>query len=58
MECHTRFCSGEQTASRSLDQDALGLKSWSMRLVRPCDLQKLGDVLGDAPGAFTARSIV
>jgi putative photosynthetic complex assembly protein 2 len=27
--------------------NALGLKSWSMRLVRPCDLQKLGDVLGD-----------
>ena len=55
-----RFCSGEQTASRSLaachtHQDALGLKSWSMRLVRRCDLQKLGDVLGDAPGAFTAR---
>ena len=34
-----RFCSGEQTASHSLaachtHQDALGLKSWRMRLVR------------------------
>ena len=44
---HEHRYENRSLAAGHTHRDALGLKSWSMRLVRPLDLQKLGDVLGD-----------